>query len=92
MPTNYWTFIENYLPNYSSRGDVLWSDILMRYIDNEEVAKEDLKRIKEEIGLNKQTVVQELKRIDQLLFAESLNAYFAQHLSAKVCNFRLGQL
>ena len=32
----YWAFIEQYLPDYSSRDDVLHSDILTRYLDGEE--------------------------------------------------------
>ena len=33
--------IENYLPNYSSREDVLEVDILTRYFDKEEISNED---------------------------------------------------
>jgi len=33
--------IENYLPNYSSREDVLEIDILTRYFDKEEISNED---------------------------------------------------
>lgn len=37
MPYPYWSFIETYLPDYSRRDDVLMSDILARFLDNEEI-------------------------------------------------------
>jgi len=38
----YWAFIEQYLPDYSSRDDVLHSDILTRYLDGEEGRRSSL--------------------------------------------------
>lgn len=40
-----WTCIEEYLPNYSSRDDVLRDEILYKYLDKEEVDTKDFKWI-----------------------------------------------
>ena len=45
-----------YLPYYHQRDDVLLSDILARYIDDEEVCESDLKMIELEYGSEKQAV------------------------------------
>ena len=36
-----WSFIATNLPNYSSRDDVLRSDILFRFLNNEDVDESD---------------------------------------------------
>ena len=73
--SNYWNFIMNYLPNYSSDNRVLASDILFRYLDNDEVSEEDIIKIKEECN-NIDAVIEELKRIDSMLLSEAMDAYF----------------
>ena len=78
MPYPYWSFIEAYLPNYSRRDDVLMSDILARFLDNEEIAEEDAEMIASVYGNNKDLVRQELLRLDKGLMAEAMEAYFAQ--------------
>ena len=47
LPKDYWQVIENYLPKYDSRDDVLENDILSRYTTDQEVCKSDLQWIKE---------------------------------------------
>ncbi len=51
MPYPYWSFIETYLPDYSKWDDVLMSDILARFLDNEEIAEEfaDFKKRTEQL-------------------------------------------
>jgi hypothetical protein len=70
---SYWSFIENHLPDYSSRDDVLHSDILTRYLDGEEVSEEDLPWIAK-LG-TREDVVAELIDIDSHLLEEALEAY-----------------
>ena len=45
IPEDYWDTVEEYLPNYDSRGDVLSSNILNRYFNDEEVSNDDSKWI-----------------------------------------------
>jgi hypothetical protein len=70
---SYWPFIEQYLPDYSSRDDVLHSDILTRYLDGEEVSEEDLPWIAQ-LG-TRADVVAELMALDSYLLQKSLAAY-----------------
>lgn len=73
---NMWQFIEEYLPNYSSRDDVLQDDILFRYIDDDDVCDEDLLWIKTEFHGDKNLVKKELVRLETGFIAESINAYY----------------
>jgi len=70
---SYWSFIEKHLPDYSSRDDVLHSDILTRYLDGEEVCESDLEWISQ-LG-TRADVVAELIDIDSHLLEEALEAY-----------------
>jgi len=50
LPEGYWEFVEEWLPNYTHRDDVLGNDILTRYIDDElceEDNADDLKEMRE---------------------------------------------
>ena len=53
VTSNYWDFIMAYLPYYSSDNRVLKSDILYRFLDNDEIAEEDIANIKGEYNLDK---------------------------------------
>lgn len=53
LPEKYWSIIEDYLPDYSSSSDVLFSDILSRYLHDEldeEDNASDFDWIKSEVG------------------------------------------
>lgn len=39
-----WNFIAEYLPDYYSRSDVLRSDILFRFLDDDELWESDLNK------------------------------------------------
>ena len=41
-----WNFIEDNLPNYHQRDDVLYNDIVSRYVNGEELDGEDLARMR----------------------------------------------
>jgi len=77
---SYWSFIENHLPDYSSRDDVLHSDILIRYLDGEEVSESDLDWIAQ-LGTRAEVVV-ELIKIDSHLLEEALEAYLLERYLA----------
>lgn len=73
---NTWRFIEEYLPNYSSRDDVLWDDILFRYIEGEHVCEDDLKWIERTFHNDKTLVKEELVRLESQFMLEALRAYY----------------
>ena len=65
-----------YLPYYHQRDDVLLSDILSRYIDDEEVCESDLKMIELEYGSEKQAVKEALFRLDTRLIIEAMRVMY----------------
>lgn len=67
-----WHIIECFLPDYYHRDEVLWSNVLERYIDGEEVDEEDL----EWLPKSKEEAQKELDKLDQELLEESLNVLF----------------
>jgi len=77
----YWPFIEKYLPDVSSRDDVLHADILTRYLDGEEVLEQDLRWI-EELG-TRDDIVAELIDVDSHLFKEALEAYLRERYKSR---------
>ena len=76
---NLWQFIEEFLPDYYHRDDVLRSDILCRYIDNEEVDECDLQWIYHEFGSDKRKVQDALKHLDMELAYEALINWLEDH-------------
>ena len=78
--SNLWHFIETYLPNYSSRDDVLRSDILYRYLTNDDVDEEDKKWIAKEFKNDFNAIKQECIRLDLKFLSESLETYYSQNL------------
>lgn len=72
-----WRFIEEYLPNYSSRDDVLRDDILFRFVDGDDVSKEDLKWIEDEFKNDKNLVKEELIRLESRFMVEAMKAYWS---------------
>lgn len=64
-----WHIIECFLPDYYHRNEVLRSDILQRYVDNEEVCEEDL----DWLPKSKEVALKELNELDQELLEESLD-------------------
>lgn len=65
----YWSFIENYYPNYHTCNNILLSDILYRKLEGEFISKEDEEIIKDwDIKL-------ELLELDQKIFSKALENY-----------------
>ena len=72
-------FIEKFLPDYYHRDDVLRSDILCRYLDNEDVDESDLQLIYREFGSDKAKVQDALERLDMELAHEALLNWLEGH-------------
>lgn len=71
-----WDFIEANLPCYYTRDDVLYSDILLRYICDEEVYEKDLVWIEREYDNDKEAIKKELIRLESQFAAESIENYY----------------
>ena len=76
----FWEFIEEHLPGYSWRNDVLESDILCRYVSDEDVWEEDMKWINQYYGGDKQKVAQVLIELEAKFAIEALDAYYEEVL------------
>lgn len=74
METEYWHFIERHLPNYYSNDLVLRSDILWRYVKDDDVCDDDIEWIMAECK-DKNGALAEVARIDTLLFCDAIKAY-----------------
>ena len=73
-----WRFIEDYLPNYYSRDDVLRDDILLRFVEDEDVYEKDLTWIAHEFNSDKKLIKEELIRLETMFAEEALTAYYEQ--------------
>lgn len=73
-----WSFIATNLPDYSSRDDVLRSDILFRFLNNEDVDESDKQWIKQEFGNDINLIKQECFRFDLKFLSESLESYYSR--------------
>ncbi len=76
---NLWHFIEEYLPDYYHRDDVLHLDIYTRYIDNEEVDESDLQWIYQDFGSDKKKVEEEIDRMEKQFAYEALMNWLESH-------------
>lgn len=76
----FWHFIEDNLPNYNTRDDVLCDDILLRYIEDDDVSKGDLEWIMSEFNGDKELVKQELIKLESNFAQEALKAYYEKQL------------
>ena len=71
LPNDYWRFIEKNLPKYSSDSNVLRSDVLSRFIFDEEVCEEDF----EWLPKTKEEAQQMLEEIDLDLYNQAVKIY-----------------
>ena len=73
--SDFWSFISEYLPNYSSRNE---SDILRCFLDDEYLCYDDFLMIHDEYGGNKENVKNALLVLETSLAQEALKAYYDQ--------------
>lgn len=78
FPDDGWDFTRLYLPNYYTRNDVLKSDILFRYVHDEEVNTDDLAELPE----NKDDAAELLRKLDAKLLEEAILSAIAKD---KIC-------
>lgn len=71
LPSDYWMFVCEHLPNYCRRDDVLMSGILTRYVSGEEVSDEDL----EWLPKDKAEANRMVEELDLQLYNEAVEAY-----------------
>lgn len=77
--SNLQQFIEEYLPDYYHRDDVLHLDIYSRYIDNEDLDENDLQWIYQAFGSDKKKVEEEIDRLEMLFAYEALMNWLESH-------------
>ena len=77
--SNLQQFIEEYLPDYYHRDDVLHLDIYTRFIDNEEVDESDLQWIYQDFGSDKKKVEEEIDRLEKQFAYEALMNWLESH-------------
>lgn len=70
LPENYWDVIAEHLPDYYRRDDVLKSDILTRYVNDEEVYEKDLEWLPD----SKEEARKQLEELDVRLYNEAIEA------------------
>lgn len=75
MYSNFWHFIESYLPNYYTRDDVLLSDMLFRYVTNDSMSFADMQYIEENYSTYNDAQ-NACKELDIKLAIEALNNYY----------------
>lgn len=75
------SFIEEYLPNYSSRDDVCELNILYKYIDGEELEDYDSEWIEDSFE-SKQEVIDEISRLEAKFLGEAVYEYHRQEYEA----------
>lgn len=73
---HFWHFVENNLPDYHHRDDVLADDILFRYLDGDDVDVDDLEWIARDFGNDREKVRQYLVDQESRFAREALEAYF----------------
>lgn len=78
-----WGFIEEYLPNYYKRDDVLRSDILFRYINDEYVDDSDLQWIREEFESDKEAIKKESLRLEKGFLNEAMDSFYEKLIDSK---------
>ena len=77
----FWGFISEYLPNYSSRNEVLRSDILRRFLDDDALCYDDFLMIHDEYEGSKENVRNALVELESALAQEALRAYYDEYFS-----------
>ena len=69
-----WNFIEKYHPRYHSLDEVLYLDILARYLDPYErcdMDEEDIKMVEDDFGENTEAIEEYMDKSERKLFLEA---------------------
>lgn len=87
-----WLFVEEYLPDYFVRDDVLWLDILSRFMHGEEIIEEDQQWIENDFASDKTLVSQEIEKIEARFLREAYAGYLNARTSDKPLFGETGQV
>ena len=80
-----WLFIEENLPNYESRNDILYNDIVSRYVNGEEIDDHDAEMMKNDFS-SFEEAVKWLDKDTKRLFLEAVEAVYEEgRLEAITC-------
>lgn len=74
--SDYWNFISDYLPDYYTNDNVLLSNLLYRYLTEDDFEPEDKEMIESKYGSDKEKVRKYLCELDKSLMADAIDAYF----------------
>ena len=78
-----WNFIEENLPNYHQRDDILYNDIVSRYVNGEEIDENDMELMKcrfNSVEEAEKWLDKDIKR----LFLEAVEAAYDSHKIATI--------
>jgi hypothetical protein len=78
-------FIERFLPDYYTNPQVLETDLLWRYIGDEELSPEDEKLYKEQFP-DKKKALSELIEVESEILRECVEAFYNKYFYGKVNN------
>ena len=80
-----WLFIEENLPNYESRNDILYNDIVSRYVNGEEIDSHDAEMMKNDFS-SFEEAAKWLDKDTKRLFLEAVEAVYEEgRLEAITC-------
>lgn len=80
-----WLFIEENLPNYESRDDILYNDIVSRYVNGEEIDSHDAEMMKNDFS-SFEEAAKWLDKDFKRLFLEAVEAVYEEgRLEAITC-------
>ena len=83
-----WLFIEENLPNYESRDDILYNDIVSRYVNGEEIDDHDAEMMKNDFS-SFEEAAKWLDKDTKRLFLEAVEAVYEEgRLEAITCTKR----
>jgi hypothetical protein len=74
-----WTFIEENLPDYYHRDDILHYDIYSRYLDHEDLAEGDAEWIYADFGSDKEMVKKTTEQMEKDFAYEALVNWLKNH-------------
>lgn len=83
-----WQFIEENLPNYHQRDDVLHNDLVSRFVNSEDMEEADYKMVHEEFEGNILAAEKWLDNDIERLFAEAVTAAFRDNAISTITIFR----
>ena len=79
-----WRFIEENLPNYHQRDDVLYNDIVSRYVNGEDLSDSDYEMMREHFGVNYNAAEWWLENDIKRLFLEAVEAAYDNQSLMKI--------